>query len=74
MQELSVSLPCGKALRFYLTEDQTVRCSNPRVLSGLNGRGVVHFNGHRYFPGDGERFLEALHDFYWLRGVPLEVA
>ena len=74
MRELSVSLPCGKELRFYLVEDNSVRCTNPRVLSNLTGRGVVHFNGHRYYPGDGERFLEALHDFYWLKGVSLEVS
>lgn len=74
MRELIVSLPCGKDLRFYLVEDEKVRCSNPRVLSALAVRGVGHFDGHRYYPGDGERFLEALHDFYWLRGVPLETS
>ncbi len=43
-------------------------------LSALAVKGVSHFDGHLYFPSDGERFLEALHDFYWLKGVPLEVS
>ncbi|HZR45375.1 MAG TPA: hypothetical protein VFA47_01630 [Candidatus Manganitrophaceae bacterium] len=73
MRELIVSLPCGKDLRFYI-EDESVRCSNPRVLSALAVGGVDHFDGHRYYPGDGERFLEALHDFYWLKGVPIETS
>lgn len=74
MRELNVSLPCGKELRFYMIENKSVRCTNPRVLSALAVKGVIHFDGHSYFPSDGERFLEALHDFYWMKGVPLEIS
>lgn len=73
MRELNVILPCGKELRFSLGEDRRVRCTNQRVLAILSDRGVLHFNGNRYFPDDGAVFLEALHDFYWLKGLLLEV-
>lgn len=72
MRELNVILPCGKDLRFFLNEDERVRCTNQRVFTILSDQGVLHFNGHRYFPDDGEAFLEALHDFYWLKGLLLE--
>lgn len=74
MRELNVLLPCGKELRFFVNEeDQRLRCTNQRVLTILADRRVLHLNGTRYFPEDGEAFLEALHDFYWLKGVLLEV-
>ncbi|MFY9271162.1 MAG: hypothetical protein WAO55_15570 [Candidatus Manganitrophaceae bacterium] len=73
MRGLNVILPCGKGLQFYLNGDQAVCCSNERVLTLLSDRGVSHFNGNRYFPDDGEVFLEALHDFYWIKGVSVEV-
>ena len=73
MRQLNVVLPCGKELRFFMSEDQSVHCTNPRVFTILSEQGVLHFNGSRYYPGDGERFLEALHDFYWLKGLLLEI-
>lgn len=74
MRELNVLLPCGKELRFFMSEEnQRVHCTNHRVLTILSDRGVLHFNGSRYFPEDGEAFLEALHDFYWLKGLLLEI-
>ncbi len=74
MCRLSVVMPCGKELCFFIHEDRKVHCNHARVLSVLGDRGVVHQNGKRYFPTDGEIFLEALHDFYWLKGLTVKIA
>lgn len=74
MRELNVNLPCGKQLRFFMSEDQKVHCTHPQVITILSDQGVFHVNGNRYFPDDGEIFLEALHDFYWLKGLSLEAS
>lgn len=74
MRELNVVLPCGKELRFFMNENERVRCTNQRVFTLLADQGVLHFNGNRYFPDDGELFLEALHDFYWMKGLLLEIS
>ena len=74
MVRLSVNMPCGKELCFFLHEDQKVHCNNPQVLGALSDRGIQHINGSRYYPNDGEIFLEALHDFYWLKGLLVRVA
>ncbi len=73
MRKLSVILPCGKDLRFYMSDDEKVHCTNHRVFTILSDQGVIHFNGERYFPHDGEAFLEALYDFYWQKGLTLEI-
>lgn len=72
MEWLKVVLPCGKHLCFVVREDQKAYCNNPRVQNLLVDHGVVHLDGTRYFPEDGKIFLEALHDFYWLKGFSVE--
>lgn len=73
MCKLTVSMPCGKELCFFIDQDKSVHCSNSRVIGALSERGVAHMDGNRYFPKDGEYFLEALHDFYWLKGLSVRV-
>lgn len=74
MYRLNVLMPCGKEICFFIHEDQRVHCNHKRLLNALNERGVAHFNGNRYFPKDGEIFLEALHDFYCLKGLSVKAA
>lgn len=54
MRELNVNLPCGKQLRFFMSEDQKVHCTHPQVITILSDQGVFHVNGNRYFPDDGD--------------------
>lgn len=66
-------MPCGKQLVFELT-DRGLGCTSPPVIHRYMQTGVRHFDGQRYFPKDGEKFLEAVHDSCVLAGLHVEGA
>jgi len=71
MWYVDVCLPCGKKIIFE-QQEKIVICNHPVLLDRLEQNGVPHLNGKKYFPKDGEKFLEAIYDYYWLKGLRVE--
>ena len=71
MWYVDVHLPCGKEIVFE-QQERIVVCSHPHLLNRLQQSGVPHLDGEKYFPKDGEKFLEAVYDFYWMKGLHVE--
>ena len=71
MWYVDVCLPCGRKITFEQQEKRVV-CNHPVLLDRLEQNGVPHLDGVKYFPKDGEKFLEAIYDYYWLKGLYVE--
>lgn len=71
MQTVRVTLPCGKQIMFEWTE-RGLGCTSGRVIQRYQQTGVMHFDGQRCFPKDGEKFLEAVYDRCMLSGLHVE--
>ena len=71
MQTVKVTLPCGKQVLFECTE-RGLGCTSGRLIQRYQQTGLTHFDGHRYFPKDGEKFLEAMYDYCVLSGLHVE--
>lgn len=65
MNRVVIRWPKQQDLVFRL-RGKEVLCSDPDLQKFFKRVGVVHFNGCRYFPVDGRKFLEAIHDWYFL--------
>ena len=71
MQSIKIMLPCGKQIMFECTE-RGLGCTSSHLLRRYQQTGVMHLDGQRYFPKDGEKFLEAIYDYSVVTGLHVD--
>ncbi len=67
MKRVMIYLPKQKKMLVFKIKGMEAVCDALEVQAFFAVVGVIHIDGCFYFPKDGEKFLEAIYDYYFLK-------
>ncbi len=69
MNRVVIRLPKRKEVLVFKLRGNQVVCNAPELQKLFMALGILHLNGHHYFPKDGTKFLEAIYDYYFISQI-----